>query len=138
MDQKDPATNRCECRYKSIELAGLPDMCLFCGWGTKDPKDFVHLGQFVAEPHRHFDFIQARGVAFLERQDRGPDVIIIPVDFPGSLDDTILDLAWGLAVHELSSRRHSISPARLETEIEAQAARLVRKLRAQLTSPGEK
>ena len=64
-------------------------------------------------------------------------MIIIPFDFPGSLDDAILDLAWGLSAHELSSHSYSISPARLEMETETQPAILVRKLEAQLSSPGE-
>lgn len=133
MGQEDPSTNRYECRYKSIGPAGLPDMCLFCGWGTKDPKDFVHLGQFVADDTCHRDFLEGLGVTFLERRSYRPDVIIIPIDFPGSLDEAILDLAWGLAFHELSSRSHLISPARLKREAHTQAARLVRKLEAQLT-----
>jgi hypothetical protein len=54
--QKDPATNCYDSVYQSTGPEGLPDTCLFCGWGHKSGKDFVPMGTFVADPQRHYDF----------------------------------------------------------------------------------
>jgi hypothetical protein len=125
-------------QYQSRGLTGITDLCLFCGWGMTNSKDFIHLGEFVSDPWCYYEFMQAIGVSYLESADYRPPVIIVPIHFPGSIDNAIFDLAWGIAAHRLSSRRYSISPVRLKKETETQAARLVRKLEAQLTLSAEK
>jgi hypothetical protein len=130
--QEDPAKRRVSSHYHSTGPKGSPEMCLFCGWGHKK-KDFVHMGDFVADPWCHYDFIdQPIGATILERDNHRPDVIILTIWEPGSLDDAILGLAWGLAAHKLSSRSNSISPDRMKREIDAQATKLVRQLEVQL------
>jgi hypothetical protein len=91
------------------------------------------MGEFVADPWCHYDFCQILGVAFLGREDYRPDVIILPIRFPSSIDNAIFDLAWGLASHKLSSHSYSMSPSRVNKETKAQAEKLVRKVEAQVT-----
>jgi hypothetical protein len=135
MQQKDPATKSYESHYQSTGPTGSPDVCLFCGLGLKNPNDFVRLGEFVADPWCNYDFKQdGLGVTFLDRDDHRPDLIIVTIWLPGSLDNAILDLAWGLAAHGISSRRYSISPARLKRETDTRAVKLVREIELQLTS----
>ena len=74
----------------------------------------------MADPWCHYDFIdQPTGVTILKRDNHRPDVIILTIWKPGSLDDAILGLARGLTAHKLSSRSYSISPDRMKREIDA-------------------
>ena len=117
---------------------GAPGICLFCGWGMRNSKDFVHIGEFVADPQCYYDFKEVIGVRYLESAGYRPPVIIVPIHFPGSIDNAILDLAWGPAAHNLFAGSHFMSPASLERKTETEAAKLVRKMEVQLTSSGEK
>jgi hypothetical protein len=54
--------------------------------------------------------------------------MIVPAFVPGSLDNTILDLAWALPCYRSSLRRPNAEPAWLHEKADSFAERLVRKL----------
>lgn len=120
--QKDPITRKWEASYLSSGPAGIRDMCIFCGWGTKRRSEFLRMGAFICHHHCHYDFIQVSGVAYLNQEDYRPALIIVPISVPGSLDNAIMDLAWGFAGHFISDRRNA------ERKITRLAEKIVRKM----------
>jgi hypothetical protein len=128
--RRDPSISvQDDWRYQSRGPTGTPGFCLFCGWGMSKPKDFVHMGKFDADPWCYYDFREQIGVCYLESAGYRPPVIIVPIHFPGSIDNAILDLAWGLARH--------FNPVGLNTRTTKKAAKLVKKMEMKLASSSE-
>jgi hypothetical protein len=132
-DQDDAASSEYLRRYVSNWPTGRLDVCLFCGAAVKRAPRHVRMGSFAAHPWCEEDAIFVTEVKIRKGTDYRPDVIIVPIWFPGSLGNAILDLAWGLVAHELSFG-NILTPARLEKEARIEAARLVRVIETQVTS----
>jgi hypothetical protein len=135
---RDSSVSMTESRaYQSRGPVGKRGLCLFCGKRTRNSGDNVRLGNFIADPWCYYDFKQTIGVSYLESADNRPPVIVVPIHFPGSIDNAILDLAWGLAAHRFFGRSHLKSPASLTTKTGTDAMKLVRQIkRRQITHNG--
>jgi hypothetical protein len=125
-DQTDPTTNEYYRRYQSSWPVTRLDVCLFCGEGFSHAVDCVRLDKFGAHPWCEEEPFGGTRVGILEKNHYRPAVILVPIWFPGSFSNAILDLAWGLVAHELSNNASLLSQSRLEREAGIEAARLVR------------
>ena|ERR1700730_12760929 len=132
--QRDPSVSVQDgFQFQSRGPTGTPGVCVFCGKKLRNSKDFIHLGKFVSDPWCYYDFKQALGVCYLESAGYRPPVIIVQIPFPGSIDNAILDLAWGLAAHRLFGKSYLMAPASLKTNSGAHAVKLVRQTKLHLT-----
>ena len=123
-------------RFQSNGPSGLSNTCVFCGKIKLAKEDRVSLGHFVSDEECfRSSFVESLGVYYLPAQLYRPAVIIVPLHVPGSLDNAVLDLAWGLAMYRVSLKRPSDRRTWLEERAHLFADRLVRKL-AKLSADG--
>lgn len=106
-----------------------PDTCLFCGKPTVDADDRDDLGGFVLHDDCFDERVNDWHVDFyLEPEPHRPAVIVLERNFPGSLDNVIMGIAWGLGVHYLVHRRHLPSSEEAIETADVFARRLVRQI----------
>ncbi len=123
-------------RFQSNGPSGFSNICVFCGKTRLAKDDRVSLGHFVSDEECfRSSFVESLGVYYLPAQLYRPAVIVVPLHVPGSLDNAILDLAWGLAMYRVSLMRPSDRRNWLEKRAHLFADRLVRKLE-KLSSDG--
>ncbi len=116
-------------RFQSNGPSGLSNTCVFCGKTRLAKDDRVSLGHFVSDEECfRSSFVESLGVYYLPAQLYRPAVIIVPLHGPGSIDNAVLDLAWGLAMDRVSLMRPSDRRTWLEKRAHLFADRLVRKL----------
>ncbi|MBZ5544866.1 MAG: hypothetical protein LAO07_14495 [Acidobacteriia bacterium] len=77
-------------------------ICLFCGKQTVEPDDCDDLGGFVLHDDCYDETVNDWGMDFyLEQGPYRPAVIVIVAWWPGSIDNLLMGLAWGLGVNYL-------------------------------------
>ena len=106
-----------------------PDMCLFCGKPTVEADDRDDLGGFVLHDDCFDERVNDWGRDFyLEAGPHRPAAIVVVGNFPGSLDNLMMGVAWGLGVHYLVHRRHIPSSEEAIKTADVFARRLVRQI----------
>jgi hypothetical protein len=106
-----------------------PGICLFCGKPTVEPDDCDDLGGFVLHDDCYDETVNDWGGDFyLEAGPHRPAVIVVVGNLPGSLDNLIMGVAWGLGVHYLVHRRHLPSSEEAMDTADVFARRLVRQI----------
>lgn len=116
-------------RFQSNGPSGLSNTCVFCGKTRLAKDDRVSFGHFVSDEECfRSSFVESLGIYYLPAQLYRPAVIIVPLHVPGSIDNAVLDLAWGLAMYQVSLKCSSGRRTWLEERVHLFAERLVRKL----------
>lgn len=106
-----------------------PDMCLFCGKPTVEGDHGDDSGGFVIHHDCYDESVNDWGMDFyLKAGPHRPAVIVIVGYFPGSIDNLIMGVAWGLGVHYLVYQRHLPSSEEASETANVFARRLVRQI----------
>jgi len=121
--------------FQSSGATGQVNTCVFCGkWPLS--ADPIKLGAFSCDGDCFYEmFIEQSGHNFLDPTGYRPSVIVVDASVPGSLDNVILGLAWGLGVYRRSLRRPNAQQQWVDTSAEDFAVRLVRRVDKQLQEP---
>jgi len=96
--------------FQSNGPSGKSNTCVFCGRDGLNNENAYELGKFLADGECFRDYlIDAQGTTFLAANAHRPGVIVVTSDLPGSIENLILKLAWGIGMHFWLSQRPSAS-----------------------------
>jgi hypothetical protein len=106
-----------------------PNVCVFCGQGGLNPENAWELGKFLADDECFRNhFVDLQGTCFLEPKDYRPTVILVLSYLPGSVENMIWELAWGIGIHDSQLKCPSAPPKAREKAAWIYARKLVRSL----------
>ena len=115
--------------FQSNGPLGKPETCVFCGQGGLGRERAHELGSFLADEDCFSEiFIRKRSSRFLRAKDFRPNVLLIVEPVPGSIDNVIFELAFGIGFERYSLQHPKASYERTVTAAESSARKLVQSL----------
>jgi len=124
---RDPMRGIWEVQYQSFGFPEAFCACILCGRGQLSSEDDKELGQSHAHRECMSDaWVNWEEPTFLPPNNDRPAVIFFRGTCPGSIDNAIVRVAWGIGMHYWLSRRPSASFEWLDREAPSYGMALVR------------
>lgn len=116
-------------REEQYQSFGFPETfraCIYCGRSQLSSEDDKEFGQSHAHRECRDDaWVNWEEPTFLPPNNDRPAVIFFRGKCPGSIDNAIVRLAWGIGMHFWLSRRPSASLESLDREAQSYGMTLV-------------
>jgi hypothetical protein len=122
----DPLRGYWEVDYQSFGFPEGPNACVFCGGNPPNGEGDKELGQLQVHRDCIDDAIEnGERPSFLPPNSYRPAVIFLEGTCPGSIDNAIVRMAWGIGMHFWLTRRPTAPFKWLDTEARSYGKELV-------------
>ena len=123
---RDPMRGKWEQQYQSFGFPEAFRTCIYCGRSQLSAKDKKQFGQSRAHLECRIDaHVNWEEPTYLPPNKNRPPVIFFRGNCPGSIDNAIMRVAWGIGMHHWLSKLPSAPVKSLDSDAKSYGMALV-------------